>query len=142
MKTPGQMTGLAPWLGAAVMLAGMALAGAALADPAAGIWKTRPDDNGNYGHVKVSACGDRLCGVLVEAFDQSGTARQSDTIGKQIVWDMRPLGEGAYGEGQVWAPDRDKTYQAEMHLSGNTLSVSGCVMGGLICRAQEWQRVK
>jgi uncharacterized protein (DUF2147 family) len=58
------------------------------------------------------------------------------------VWDMIPAGSGAYVDGQIWAPDRDKTYNATMQLTGNTLSVSGCVMGGLICRASDWTRAK
>lgn len=49
---------------------------------------------------------------------------------------------GAHGGGQVWAPDRNKTCAAKMTLAGDVLSVSGCVLGGLICRAQGWARVK
>jgi uncharacterized protein (DUF2147 family) len=66
----------------------------------------------------------------------------SDNIGKAIVWDMIPEGGGSYGKGKVWAPDRDKTYSATMRMTGDTLSVSGCALGGLICRAQDWSRVK
>lgn len=117
-------------------------AGAAMADPVEGLWKTKPDDHGNFGHVKIAPCGAALCGVLVEAFDSAGARRESDNIGKQIVWDMVAEGDGAYAGGQVWAPDRDKTYDAKMSLSGGTLAVSGCVMGGMICRSQDWTRVK
>lgn len=118
------------------------MAGAASADPVEGLWKTKPDDNGNYGHVQIAPCGERFCGVLVEAFDSSGAVMASDNIGKQIVWDMTANGDGTYGGGKVWAPDRDKTYKSKMALSGDVLSVSGCVLGGVICRASEWQRVK
>lgn len=118
------------------------MAGAAFADPVEGLWKTKPDDNGNYGHVQIAPCGDKLCGVLVEAFDSSGAVMASDNIGKQIVWDMTANGDGTYGGGKVWAPDRDKTYKSKMALSGDVLSVSGCVLGGVICRDSEWQRVK
>ncbi|MBS0563945.1 MAG: DUF2147 domain-containing protein [Proteobacteria bacterium] len=122
----------------------MALTGGALwaADPVEGVWKTRPDDNGNFGYVRIAPCGDRLCGVLIRAFDKTGAETHSDNIGRKIVWDMTPDGAGGYGGGQVWAPDRDKTYASKMVLSGDTLSVSGCVLGGLICRAQDWTRVK
>lgn len=117
-------------------------AGAAMADPVEGLWKTKPDDNGHFGHVKIAACGAAFCGTLVKAFDETGTPRESEHVGRQIVWDMVAEGEGAYDGGQVWAPDRDKTYVAKMSLAGDVLSVSGCVMGGLICRAQDWTRVK
>ena len=117
-------------------------AGAAQADPVEGLWKTQPDDNGKYGYVDVKPCGDKLCGVLVKAFDGAGAETASDNIGKQIVWDMTATGDGSYGGGKVWAPDRDKTYNAKMVLSGDSLAVSGCVLGGLICRASDWMRVR
>lgn len=118
------------------------VSGAAFAaDPVEGTWKTKPDDNGKYGYVQIAPCGDKLCGVLIKAFDSSGAETASDNIGKQIVWDMVPNGDGTYGSGKVWAPDRDKTYNSKMTLSGDTLSVSGCVLGGLICRASEFTRV-
>lgn len=121
----------------------MLAAGAAWsADPVEGLWQTKPDDNGHYGHVEIAPCGQVLCGVLVEAFDASGAVIASDNIGKQIVWDMTANGDGTYGGGKVWAPDRDKTYKSKMALTGDTLAVSGCVLGGAICRDSEWQRVK
>ena len=120
-----------------------ALATLAAADPAEGTWKTKPDDNGDYGYVQIRPCGAKLCGTLVRAFDSSGAEKpNSPNIGRRIVWDMEPAGGGAYGGGKIWAPDRDKTYRSKMALSGNTLSVSGCVLGGMICRSSEWQRVK
>lgn len=118
------------------------LAGAALADPVEGVWKTKPDDNGNFGHVRIAPCGEKLCGVLIEAFDAGGKPVRSPNIGKQIVWDMSAQGGGSYGGGKVWAPDRNKTYKSKMKLSVDSLAVSGCVLGGVICRASDWTRVK
>lgn len=119
---------------------GAVLAGPALADPVHGLWKTMPDDNGNFGHVRIDACGAAICGVLVEAFDGAGKPVASDNIGKQIVWNMKAQGGGKYGKGKVWAPDRDKTYNSKMVLQGKSLDVSGCVFG--ICRASQWTRVQ
>lgn len=118
------------------------VAGAASADPVEGVWKTKPDDNGNFGHVEIAPCGAKLCGTLVKAFDGAGAPVDSPNVGKQIVWDMVAKGDGAYGDGKVWAPDRDKTYNSKMQLSGDGLAVSGCVLGGMICRASDWSRVK
>lgn len=124
-------------LTAALMFAGSAV----LADPVEGVWKTKPDDNGKFGHVQISPCGEKFCGVLIEAFDETGAPIDSPNVGKNIVWNMSANGDGTYGGGKVWAPDRDKTYTSRMSLSGSVLSVSGCVMGGLICRASDWTRV-
>ena len=123
---------------ALVLWAGAAFA----ADPVEGTWKTRPDDNGNFGYVQIKPCAAAFCGTLIQSFDGTGAVMKSDNIGKQIVWDMVAAGGGAYENGQVWAPDRDKTYSASMQLTGDALSVSGCVLGGLFCRAQDWSRVK
>jgi uncharacterized protein (DUF2147 family) len=115
-------------------------AGAAMADPVEGVWKTKPDDNGNFGHIQVSACGAAFCGVLIKAFDGSGAEIDSPNVGRQIIWDMVAVGDGAYDDGKVYSPDRDKTYNSEMQLNGNSLAVKGCVLG--ICRdGGTWTRV-
>ncbi len=116
-------------------------AGAALADPVEGVWKTKPDDNGNFGHVQVKACGPAFCGTLIKSFDGSGAVMQSDNIGKQIIWDMVAFPDGLYDDGKIWSPDRDKTYNSDMTLSGDKLAVRGCVLG--ICRdGGTWTRVQ
>jgi len=123
---------------AAALLAAPAFA----ADPVEGLWQTRPDDNGNFGHVRIYPCEAALCGVIVAAFDGAGAPVTSPNVGKRMLWDMAPAGNNAYSGGKIWAPDRDKTYSSKMSLSGNALSVAGCVAGGLICRDQEWTRVE
>lgn len=117
------------------------MAGPALADPVEGVWQTKPDDNGNYGHVQVAPGSDKICGVLIKSFDGTGAPFASPNIGKQIIWNMVAEGEGYYDSGKVWSPDRDKTYNANMTLSGDTLGLKGCVIG--ICRdGGTWMRVK
>ena len=113
----------------------------AFADPVEGIWQTKKDDNGNFGFVEINPCGPALCGVLIKAFDNAGKERESDNIGRKIVWDMVAYADGLYDDGKIYSPDRDKTYNADMTLSGNSLSVRGCVLG--ICRdGGTWKRVK
>ncbi len=121
---------------AVAMAAGMAQA----ADPVEGVWQTQPGDDGAFGHVRMAPCGASLCGTLIRAYDGDGRARQTDTLGRQLVWDMDAQGGGAYGGGKIWAPDRDKTYASKMVLDGDRLKVSGCVIG--ICRSQVWARVE
>lgn len=116
------------------------IGGAALADPVEGTWQTRKDDNGNYGHVQIKPCGPAFCGTLVKAFDSAGKEIASPNIGKRIVWDMVAYPDGLYDDGKIWSPDRDKTYNGEMTLKGNSLTVRGCVLG--ICRdGGTWKRV-
>jgi uncharacterized protein (DUF2147 family) len=117
------------------------IAGGALADPVEGVWKTKPDDNGNFGYVEVKPCGAGFCGTLIKAFDSAGKEKPSENIGKQIIWDMVAYPDGLYDDGQIWSPDRDKTYNSDMTLTGDKLAVRGCVFG--ICRdGGTWIRVK
>ena len=121
--------------------AALVTATTAFADPIEGLWKTKPDDNGNFGHVEVKPCGPSFCGTLIKAFDGKGKQIKSDNVGKRIIWDMKAKGEGNYADGKVWSPDRDKTYSSKLKLSGNGLAVKGCVLG--ICRdGGTWTRVQ
>ncbi|MEO0958668.1 MAG: DUF2147 domain-containing protein [Pseudomonadota bacterium] len=118
------------------------MASSAAADGALGTWKTEAKDDGRYLHVTVAPCengADTLCGTIAGAF---GGADEGN-IGRRILWDMEPDGENAWDGGKVWAPDDDKTYSGKMELkSADTLELSGCVLGGLICRGQDWARVE
>ena len=55
------------------------LSGAAVADPVLGVWKTTPDDNGNFGHIKVAECEGEICGTLIKSFDSTGASYESST---------------------------------------------------------------
>ncbi len=118
----------------------LAFATPAFADPVLGLYKTQPDDNGNFGHVELYDCDGNVCGVIRAAFNGAGDEIPSENIGKRMLWDMAAKGDGSYSGGKIWAPDRDKVYSSKMDLSGSNLEVSGCVM--VICRAQNWTRVQ
>ncbi|MEX0284618.1 MAG: DUF2147 domain-containing protein [Paracoccaceae bacterium] len=112
------------------------------ADPAEGLWKTAEGEEGGYLHVQIGACGNALCGTIAKAFDASGqSSGDYEHLGKRLIWDMQAKGDGSYSGGKVWAPDTDKTYRSKMSLSGNKLTVKGCVAGGAICRGQDWTRL-
>jgi uncharacterized protein (DUF2147 family) len=115
---------------------------AALADPAAGLWRTEPGDTGGYLHVSVVPCGADICGVIKKAIDKNGqTVANYEHINKTMLWGMKAQGNGAYAGGQIWAADRDKTYKSKMQLQGsNQMVVEGCIIG--ICRGQTWTRLQ
>lgn len=124
---------------AAVM--GLALMGTSLsADPIYGNWRTIKDDNGNSGLIKISACGSKICGTLIKSYDANGKAFESENNGRKLIWDMTNDGGGNYSGGKVFSPDRGKTYNGRLALSGNSLNVKGCVLG--VCRSGgKWSRV-
>lgn len=111
---------------------------AAAQDAAVGIWQTEPDD-GAFAHIAMTQCGNAFCGVIQRAFDTSGNPIETENIGKQIVIDMVPNGDGTY-EGQVFRPSNGKTYIGKMEVNGDRLELKGCVAGGLLCASQNWVR--
>ena len=113
-------------------------AGAAWADPIEGMWQTQPDD-GAYAHVKIGPCGGAFCGTIVKSF-KDGAEYKSENVGKKIVIDMVPQGNGKY-EGKVFRPSNKKTYLGKITVNGGSMAMSGCVAGGLLCAKQSWKKL-
>jgi uncharacterized protein (DUF2147 family) len=113
---------------------------AAFANPVEGVWQTKKDDDGYFGHVEIKPCGPAFCGTLIRAFNPGGQEVDSKTIGRMIIIDMVAYPDGRFDDGKVFSPDRGKTYDAEMTLTGDSLAVRGCVLG--LCRnGGVWKRV-
>jgi len=118
----------------------MALPMSAQAGDVTGLLHTDPNDEGKYIQVQVYPCASdaaQVCGVITEGF--SGATQ--DNNGKPIIWGMQANGTDKWNRGNVWAPDSDKTYRANLTLSGDTLVVQGCV-AGIFCRSSTWHRVQ
>lgn len=121
---------------AAILAAGFA--GAASADPIEGRWRTAQDDNGHSGLIEIKPCGNAICGTLIRAYDSAGNQIESDNVGRRLIWDTTNRGGGEY-RGRIFSPDRGKEYASKLMLSGDRLTVSGCVLG--ICRSGgTWSR--
>ncbi|MEW9806771.1 DUF2147 domain-containing protein [Mesorhizobium marinum] len=104
-------------------LAMIAATGLACADPIEGNWKTEAGST-----ARISACGSGFCIKLI-----SGTHS-----GKQIGT-MAASGSGYTGT--ITDPANDKTYKGKASIAGGILKMSGCVLGGLICQSQNWNRM-
>ena len=113
---------------AAILLA--AGASPALADPT-GTWLR---ENGNS-RVRIAPCGPHFCGTLTWVKDPAGPAK----VGQRIFYDMAPAGANAWA-GKAFNPEDGKTYSGKLSLSGSTMTTSGCVLGGLICRTVSWSK--
>lgn len=116
------------------------LASAAMAaDPIEGMWQTQADE-GSLAIVSIAPCGGAFCGTIVKTY-KDGAQYESPNVGKQIVRSMKATGGGNY-EGQVWRPANDKIYNGKATVGDASMKLSGCVAGGLICKAQTWTRLK
>ena len=118
------------------MLAGCGLMLAASAAPAqaqdvSGTWLR---DTG-ASRVRFAKCGEAMCGTLAWLKDTNGPAK----VGQRIFYDMKPAGAGKWS-GNAFNPEDGKNYSGTMTLSGDILTTSGCVLGGLICRSVKWSR--
>ena len=123
-----------------ILAAGLMLAaGAAAADPIEGVWQTQPDE-GAFAHVTVAPCGGAFCGTITRTF-REGAEYQSPNLGRQIVIDMAPQGGGNYA-GRVWRPSNDRIYAGKAAVSGDRMSLSGCIAGGLLCSSQTWAKLR
>lgn len=67
------------------------------------------------------------------------TLQTGKYTGKRIG-SLNAGGDGRYS-GEITDPATDKTYSGKAALSGNSLKMSGCVLGGLICKTQNWKRM-
>jgi len=85
--------------------------------------------------VRFAKCGEAMCGTLAWLKDSNGPAK----VGQRIFYDMKPAGAGKWS-GNAFNPEDGKNYSGTMTLSGDILTTSGCVLGGLICRSVKWSR--
>jgi uncharacterized protein (DUF2147 family) len=99
------------------------------------------------GTVKVttSACGKLLCGTVVSASPDAQAAAQKagapPLVGSKLLRDYRQTGKDKW-QGKVFVPDRNASYYSTIkQLNANQLKISGCILGGLLCKSQVWTRV-
>jgi uncharacterized protein (DUF2147 family) len=127
-----------------IALASVIAASAALAAPAA---KYRTYRNpSNSVHIQPQPCGTSVCGVVVWANDKAkadaargGTAQ---LIGMQLFKNFTPDGPDRW-KGSVFVPDINKTFTGQVvRTSPTTLKGTGCLIGKMGCKSQEWTLVK
>jgi uncharacterized protein (DUF2147 family) len=129
-----------------------AIVPASAADPL-GTWYTE----GNESQVRISNCGDALCGALVWLKDPNDPKtgkpkiddenadpkkRKRPLLGVQIVLDLKPSGTPDQWKGEVYNAKDGNTYTGFFTMtSADTAELKGCAFG-FICKSQTWTRVK
>ena len=122
----------------ACLIAAHCFAAPALAQSPAGLWLTQPDKKGQVAHVEATRCGNGYCGKIVRVFAANGQPVNAPTVGRRVFWDM--IGQGGSYSGQAHVPAHNRNYAGRMQVSGNTMTVSGCL--GPVCQSQTWKRVR
>lgn len=103
-------------------LAVMAAAPAFAAEPIVGNWKTKSGET-----AAIAACGSAYCVTL----------KTGKHAGKQIG---KMTGSGNSYTGTITDPSNDKTYSGSGTVSGNSISMKGCV-AKILCRSEKWTRM-
>ncbi len=102
-----------------------------------GNWLSEKNEEGKQISVEIYNCGEQICGKITNVHNSDNTK----IIGTEIIEGMSKKNEKKYSGGKIYAPDTEKWYKSKIKVKDeNTLKVSGCVAGGLICRGQIWTR--
>jgi uncharacterized protein (DUF2147 family) len=137
---------------AAIVLAMLGLTAPVLADPI-GTWLT---ENGRS-RIRIENCGGALCGNLVwlkepndpetgkpklDKNNSEAGKRTRPLIGVPIVLNMQAAGSNKWS-GQVYNAEDGKTYSGSItQLGPSAIRLEGCALGGLVCKAQTWNRTQ
>lgn len=163
--------GLRLWIGAGVMLAGMAGVGAQepfvpdpdrVLDPIEGNWQTL-----ELSQITITLCPDGFCGTLskivvpreglteaeyaaalamppesyTDMRNPDPTLRSRPMLGLQLLT-LLPGTKPAIYDGEIYNPEDGNTYSGYVEMLGpDLIRLNGCVLYNIICQGQEWVRV-
>lgn len=107
-----------------------------------GVWRNMRDTV----HLRVAPCGDAICGTVIWAAEQPKADTKNktgrDLIGMQLFRDFTAAGTDAW-KGKIYIPDMDSTASGTITLTDpNSITVSGCVFLGIVCKTQHWKRTE
>ena len=90
----------------------------------------------------------RSNGAHIEVFDCSGgigmrvtKSPEPQKVGKQIMCGAKKTAENKW-KGTLLNLDDGQNYSGYVELNGGSLTLSGCVLGGLICSNDTWSKIK
>jgi len=96
--------------------------------------------------VRIARCGQVYCGTIVSVQGEAKDVNNPDAslrgrslVGIQMISNIQPSGDGFTG--QLYNYKDGKTYTGKMTFAGKAMQLSGCVLGGLICRSQTWAKL-
>lgn len=130
-------------IGSLLLAAMIATSSAALAQPTPGSLWLNP--RGTVA-VQTGACNGKLCGWIVWANPTAiADARESGVdrlIGTELLEDYEADGPGMWS-GEVYVPDMGRHFSSTItQLNPSSLRIKGCLIGGFLCKSQDWQRIE
>lgn len=87
--------------------------------------------------VTIGPCGNDLCAV--NTWIRPGIT--DEKVGDRLIMTVISDGKGKWS-GKAFDPQRNLTYRLTMEVQATTMTTTGCVLGGLICRRVDWTRLE
>ena len=85
----------------------------------------------------IAPCGSKLC--MTDTWIKPGVA--DEKVGDKVVFDVKPQADGTL-KGSGFDPQRNLTFSVTLSVAGDSMTTSGCGFGGLVCKNQNWTRIK
>lgn len=94
--------------------------------------------------VETGECGGKLCGWVVWATTEAEQEARDGGVEKlvrtELLQDYRQTASDRW-QGRVFVPDMGRTFYSTItRVDPRALRISGCIIGGLICKSQVWRR--
>ncbi len=111
------------------------------ADEAVGTW-LRPKQGW---HVQFAMCEDnaeKLCGTVIsgEGVDK---LTGGPVVGVKMLFDLEKSADGSKWVGAMYDPKGGGTYKGKVKIrKDGRVKMSGCLLGGLMCKSEKWTRVE
>lgn len=107
-------------------------------------WLTDDGDT----RVRIGPCGQEICGTVVwqrvpynDAKNPDPAKRARPIVGIRMISHIQPTGPDSW-TGELYSFDDGFTVKGSAtRIGADKLKLSGCVLGGLICRTVIWTRV-
>ena len=84
--------------------------------------------------VRIAACGASLCATNTWIREPG-----SERVGHVLIMKVKKIAASLW-KGSAYDPQRKLTVSIEMRVGEQTMSTSGCVAGGLLCKTTKWTR--
>ena len=103
---------------------------------------TAADINGEWARgdgkakVRIAKCGGDICAT--NTWIKPGTP--DEKAGDVLVMKVQKV-SGAQYSGSAFDPQRDRTYKITLDVAGDSMTTTGCVLGGLLCKGVDWTRI-
>ena len=94
-----------------------------------GVWLR---DDGNA-RVRIAPCGSKICATNLWIKDTS----KGEEVGDRLVMSLDRKSDTKLA-GSAYDPKRDRSYAITVIVGSNSLTTSGCILGGLLCRKVNW----